>query len=122
MTDTIKATAQRGPGGMTLFTLFALAAILVMGFFLHQRLSDVEATSSDVPPPALIVDYDQVFASFPSDATDEEMEALIINLNQRIISLQEAGYLVLSADAVLGAPNSLRVSPEYLLSEEGGDE
>lgn len=122
MTETTKTTAQRGSGVMTLFTLFALAAILVMGFFLHQRLSDLEAIGSDVPPPVLIVDYDQVFANFPRNATDAEMEALIVNLNRRIITLQEAGYLVLSADAVLGAPNALRVSAEYLLSEVGGDE
>lgn len=122
MTESTQTTAQRGPGGMALFTFFALAAILVMGYFLHQRINELEAASGDTAPPVLIVDYDQVFASFPSDATDEEMESLILNLNQRIIGLQEAGYLVLSADAVLGAPNTLRVSADYLLSAEEDDE
>ncbi|MBY5940580.1 hypothetical protein KUW00_06740 [Halomonas sp. DP5N14-9] len=122
MTDSTQTAIPRGPGGMALFSLFAMAAILVMGFFLHQRISELEVARGDTAPPVLIVDYDQVFASFPSDATDDQMESLILNLNQRIIGLQEAGYLVLSADAVLGAPNSLRVSADYLLSKEDDDE
>ncbi|MGP9797060.1 hypothetical protein ACT3UJ_06845 [Halomonas sp. 86] len=91
---------------------------LVMGYFLHNRIAALEAVSSSSTGDIIVIDYQNLFANLPEDVTGEEAERVFSRVNERILSLQDAGFIVLNANAVLAAPPDTRLDGSLLLTEE----
>lgn len=65
-------------------------------------------------PPVVVVDFAKMAMQYPEGATEEEVEALMVQTNDAVIRLREAGYLVLDAGAVVAAPGDVYL-PEDLI-------
>lgn len=99
-------------------TLCMFIAILVMGYFLHNRLSVLESLNTGMADSVLIIDYQSLFAGLPEDVTGEQANEIFNRVHERILALQDAGYIVLDANAVLAAPPELRIDGSLLLEGE----
>ncbi|QQK62638.1 hypothetical protein FJD32_025035 (plasmid) [Shewanella sp. LC6] len=73
---------------------------------IHERLNQT--------PPVVVVDFAKVASAYPAGASQEELEKLMVNTNNAILKLKDAGYLVLDASTVVGAPNDLYLPEEVL--------
>tara|TARA_R110002051_G_scaffold325827_2_gene431773 strand:- start:3195 stop:3551 length:357 start_codon:yes stop_codon:yes gene_type:complete len=92
--------------------------VLVMGFFLHNRIGALESQSIGVADSVLIIDYQSLFAGLPEDITGEQANEIFNRVHERILALQDAGYIVLDSNAVLAAPAELRLDGTLLLEGE----
>lgn len=95
-----------------------IMVVLVMGYVLHSRVAALEAGSSSSTGDIIVIDYQNLFANLPEDVTSEEAERVFSRVNERILSLQDAGFIVLNANAVLAAPPDTRLDGSLLLTEE----
>lgn len=58
-------------------------------------------------PPVVVVDFAKVASAYPAGASQAEVEKLMVKTNDAILKLKDAGYLVLDASAVVGAPSDV---------------
>lgn len=65
-------------------------------------------------PPVVVVDFAKMAMQYPEGATPEEVEKLMVQTNDAVVRLREAGYLVLDAGAVVAAPEDVYL-PEDLI-------
>ena len=72
----------------------------------HQRLNQT--------PPVVVVDFAKVASAYPAGASQAEVERLMVKTNDAILKLKDAGYLVLDASAVVGAPSDVYLPDEVL--------
>lgn len=107
------------PGESIATTVIAclLALVLVMGYFLHTRLAALEANAGGIDN-ILVIDYQSIFAGFPEDVTGEQANEILNQVHERILALQDAGYIVLDSGPVLAAPSELRIDGSLLLEGE----
>ena len=88
---------------------FAVAAVIMVNgagfYYLNYK---VDRKFSEIPPIA-VIDLTKVAAEYPEGASESELNALMIKTNNAIVKLKDAGYLVIDAQAVLAAPDELRV-------------
>lgn len=102
--------------GTLVLCMFIL--VLVMGYFLHTRIAALESQRTELIDSVLIIDYQSLFAGLPEDITGEQANEVFNRVHERILALQDAGYIVLDSNAVLAAPSELRLDGTLLL--EGG--
>lgn len=84
----------------------ALGGAVLSYFVMDHRMADINERLLQ-SPPVVVVDFAQMAMRFPEGATPEEVEGLLMETNRSVLRLQEAGYLVLDAGAVLAAPFDL---------------
>ena len=65
-------------------------------------------------PPVVVVDFAKVASAYPAGASQAEVEKLMVKTNDAILKLKDAGYLVLDARAVVGAPSDVYLPEEVL--------
>ncbi|MDV5728064.1 hypothetical protein [Klebsiella pneumoniae] len=71
---------------------------------IHQRLNQT--------PPVVVVDFASGVGV--SAGASGEVERLMVKTNDAILKLKDAGYLVLDASAVVGAPSDVYLPDEVL--------
>lgn len=86
--------------------LGALGGAALSYFVTEHRISNIHDRLLQ-SPPVVVVDFAQMAMRYPEGATPEEVEGLMMETNRSVLRLQEAGYLVLDAGAVLAAPFDL---------------
>ena len=98
----------------------ALAAVLgALGgfgasqFVAHAQFARIQHRL-DQSPPIVVVDFVKMASAYPAGAPADEVERLMVETNGSILKLVGAGYLVLDAGAVVGAPSDV-----YLPVTEG---
>lgn len=96
----------------------AFLVVMVMGYFLNNRVTALESVTASAADSILIIDYQSLFANLPEDVTGEAADKIFMDVQARILALQEAGYIVLDANAVLAAPTEMRIDGSLLLSGE----
>lgn len=93
--------------------LYIFAAVVVAmnaaGFYyldqkINKRLGQI--------PNIAVVDLTKLASSYPQGATPQEVDALMVQTNNGIMKLKDAGYLVIDAGAVLAAPQDIVVDQE----------
>jgi hypothetical protein len=57
--------------------------------------------------PIAVVDFGQAVLSLGPDATEQDIEKRLLTTNEQIARLKEAGFIVLDAQAVVGADAAL---------------
>lgn len=120
-TGASKKVVKKGSGndsiaGTLVICLFLI--VMVMGYFLHDRIQALERERATTPT-IMVIDYQGLFAGLPEDVTAEEAEHTMVQVNERILSFQDAGYIVLDEKAVLAVPNHLRIPADVLLNDGG---
>lgn len=73
---------------------------------INQRLNQT--------PPVVVVDFAKVASAYPEGASQVEVEKLMVKTNDAIMKLKDAGYLVLDASSVIGAPNDVYLPEDVL--------
>lgn len=63
-------------------------------------------------PQIAIVDLVKIAKQYPEGASETEVNTLMVKTNNAILKLKEAGYLVIDSQAVLAAPEELKVDKE----------
>lgn len=98
----------------------AIAAIIgVLGgagssyLMIEQRQASIEDRLLK-SPPVVVVDFAKMAMQYPEGATPEEVEKLMMQTNDAVVRLREAGYMVLDAGAVVAAPEDVYL-PEDLI-------
>lgn len=111
----VKSSGNDSLATTLLACLFVL--VLVLAYFFHTRLSALEAQGT-LAENILIIDYQSVFAGLPEDVTGEQANEIFNRVHERILALQDAGYIVLDSNAVLAAPVEYRIEGSFLLDGE----
>jgi hypothetical protein len=93
--------------------LGAVGGAVLSYFVMDHRMSDIDERLLQ-SPPVVVVDFAQMAMRFPEGATPEEVEGLMMETNRLVLRLQEAGYLVLDAGAVLAAPVDLYLPEDVI--------
>lgn len=93
--------------------LGALAGVAGSYFLMQQQLAPLHARL-DHTPAVVVVDFAKVVASYPEGAEESDLEQLMVNTNNAIVRLREAGYLVLDASSILAAPEDVYLPPELI--------
>lgn len=65
-------------------------------------------------PPVVVVDFVRLATSYPDGASQAEVERLMVKTNDAIVRLKKAGYLVLDAGSILGAPDDVYLPAEAI--------
>jgi hypothetical protein len=91
------------------FVVNAASAYLITDHF----MSDIDERFLQ-SPPVVVVDFAQMAMGYPEGANPEELEALMMKTNNAVLTLKDAGYLVLDAAAVISAPDDIYL-PEDLV-------
>jgi hypothetical protein len=65
-------------------------------------------------PPIVVVDFAKMAMKYPEGATQEQIEMLMVQTNDAVVRLREAGYIVLDASGVVAAPEDVYL-PEDLV-------
>lgn len=82
-------------------------------FVLNEQISGLKERLNQTPP-VVVVDFAKVASAYPAGASQAEVEELMVKTNDAILKLKNAGYLVLDASAVVGAPNDVYLPDEVL--------
>lgn len=82
-------------------------------FVLNKQISGLKERLNQTPP-VVVVDFAKVASAYPAGASQAEVEELMVKTNDAILKLKNAGYLVLDASAVVGAPNDVYLPDEVL--------
>ncbi len=81
--------------------------------YLFFKLTALQARL-DRSPPVVVIDVANLIASSPSQTSQAELDQHMAKARQAFSALQQAGYLILDANAVLGAPADLYLSREVM--------
>ena len=82
-------------------------------YALNEQISAMQDRLNQ-SPPIVVVDFTKVAASYPAGASAEEVEKLMVKTNDAILKLKDAGYLVLDAGSVVGAPSDVYLPEDWL--------
>ena len=82
-------------------------------FMAEQRQASIDERLQK-SPPVVVVDFAKMAMQYPDGATPEEVEKLMMQTNDAVVRLREAGYMVLDAGAVVAAPEDVYL-PEDLV-------
>ncbi|MFC6674131.1 hypothetical protein [Marinobacterium aestuariivivens] len=93
-------------------TIGTLGGAATSHFMLESRHSSLDSRLQK-SPPVVVVDFAKMAMNYPEGASTEQVEELMMQTNNAVIKLREAGYLVLDAGAVVAAPEDLYL-PEDL--------
>ncbi|MBS9424207.1 hypothetical protein [Photorhabdus caribbeanensis] len=102
---------------MNIKAIFIAAVLGIVGgfgssyFVMKEQMVSIQNRLNQ-SPPVVVVDFAKVALSYPAGASQEEIEKLMVKTNNAILKLKEAGYLVLDASAVIGAPSDVYLPEE----------
>ncbi len=98
----------------------SIVLVVVMGLlvglsqaYLFLKLTTLQARL-ERSPPIVVIDVANLIASSPSPTSQAELDQHMAKARQAFLALQQAGYLILDANAVLGAPADLYLSTEVM--------
>lgn len=86
--------------------LGAVGGVAGSVYYLGNQLNDYENKLS-LTPPTMVVDFAQLAMAYPEGASPEDVDALMVQTNNAVMKLKEAGYLVLDSSAVVVAPEDV---------------
>lgn len=104
----------------TIFIAALLGAALSFGvsYYFYGRHIPAMQARLDQTPPVVIVDFARLVSSYPLDASQQELEKMMHKANSAIVKLKDAGYVVLDAGNIIGAPDDLYL-PEDVYMPDG---
>lgn len=114
-----KSKQQAPTSGFNAFQIivvFSLVTLIAMGFLMNQRLSALEGVGEQ--PGILVVDYDMAMIHLVEQGDEQQIAEGIGKLNEGILALQDAGYIVLAGDNVLAAPTANQLDFKLILEGE----
>lgn len=94
-------------------TLGAAGGFASSYYFLSEQTAIIQDRLNQTPP-VVVVDFAKVASSYPSGASQEEIERLMVKTNNAILKLKDAGYLVLDASTIVAAPSDVYLPEEVL--------
>lgn len=106
-------------GILPIVLVLLLITITCMVAYLTDRRLDALESSLGRASPMVIVDLARLASTYPQGASTEELERLMVEANDKLTRLGEAGYIVLDSSAVLRAPSNLFLGPGSLLPATG---
>lgn len=113
---------HNNPHRALVFTGLFLGAVgLVVGGLAFKKAQDLEAAVTEIPP-VVIVDFARLAMSYPKGISPEQLEQLMLDVNNSIVRLSDAGYLILDAQYVVGAPADLYLPiPDFQAKAQQGE-
>lgn len=75
---------------------------------LGQKVSELEKPLQAMPPLA-VVDFLEVARSLPPEASESDVNELMLKVNNATVKLKEAGYLILDRANIVHAPEDILV-------------
>ena len=95
----------------TTFAIFSVVLVAMNAAGYYYLDKKIDKRLSQIPNIA-VVDLTKLASSYPQGATPQEVDALMVQTNNGILKLKEAGYLVIDAGAVLATPQDIIVDQE----------
>lgn len=91
-----------------------IAIAVAAGFYVQNKTNNELKSQLDEITPIVAVDFVQVAAQYGTGASEEELEKLMMQTNNAILKLRDAGYLVIDAAAVVQAPQGIVLGKELV--------
>lgn len=91
-------------------SVLASVVISLSIFFLFHYFFSLPQES--VNPPILIVDYAEIIGDLPVD--EVESDVVMMRVGEVIAKFHDAGFLIIEAQNVISAPNSLYLTKEMI--------
>lgn len=66
-------------------------------------------------PPIVVADFASIAMNYPVNASEVEIQQLMVKTNNAFMRLSEAGYLVIDRSNVIMTPDEIVLPPEAIL-------
>lgn len=115
--DTAGVEKKMSLNGIVIATV--MGALLGGGaswFATKHQITELQNRLSQTPP-IVVVDFGKIALTYPSGASPEQMDKLMVKTNNAVAKLKDAGYLILDSSSVLAAPNDVYLPTEVISGE-----
>lgn len=91
------------------------AVIFIAGYYLQSRISGLEASQTQV----VVADVGGIAQLFPYLDDPDDVNDVMARMDEVLATMAEAGYVVINRQAVLDAPDHLRIPSDFILEQAG---
>ncbi|RSE57647.1 hypothetical protein [Alcaligenes faecalis] len=100
-------------GAIVISTILGAAIALFGSYFLFSDLEKSVKEHQSNTPPVVIVDFVDL-AQKMEESGEDDVEANMDRIGAAVLKLREAGFIVLDAQAVLAAPQTMYLPQQFL--------
>lgn len=120
MVDSTQVTTQGVTAKADMWPLYIMiaatwAVIFIAGYYLQSRISALEANQTQV----VVADVGGIAQLFPYLDDPDDLNDVMARMDDVLATMADAGYVVINRQAVLDAPDHLRVPSDFILEQAG---